>query len=135
MHRYHTTEIKGVSGLLKVMPGTGSLFAVGMLAIIGLPPFGIFISEFALIRAGFIAGHPWLMGIVLALLAVAFVAVINHLNRMLYGAPPEGVARGEGGGWVLTPLIVNVAVLAILGLLIPEPLVALLNQIVGIVSK
>ena len=135
MHRYQTTEIKQVSGLLKVMPVTGGLFAVGMLAIIGLPPFGIFVSEFALIRAGFAAGNPWLMGIVLALLAVAFIALINHLNRMLYGAAPEGVTVGEGSRWALAPLLINVAVLTVLGLFLPAPLLALLNQIVGIVSK
>jgi hydrogenase-4 component F len=135
MHRYRTTEIREVSGLLKVMPVTGGLFAVGMLAIIGLPPFGIFVSEFALIRAGFAAGNPWVMAIVLTLLAVAFIALINHLNRMLYGAAPVGVTVGEGNGWALAPLTINVAVLAVLGLLLPAPLLALLNQIVGIVSR
>ena len=45
LHRYGTAEIGRVSGLLKVMPWTGGLFAVGVLAVIGLPPFGLFISE------------------------------------------------------------------------------------------
>ncbi len=62
LHRYRTTEIDGVSGLLTTMPWTGGLFAAGMLAVIGLPPFGLFISEFALFRAGFAAGRPWLDG-------------------------------------------------------------------------
>jgi len=118
-----------------VMPLTGGLFAVGMLAIIGLPPFGIFVSEFALIRAGFAAGNPWVMAIVLTLLAVAFIALINHLNRMLYGAAPAGVTVGEGNGWTLAPLTINVAVLVVLGLLLPAPLLALLNRVVEIVSK
>lgn len=76
-----------------------------------------------------------MMGIVLALLAVAFIALINHLNRMLYGAAPEGVTVGEGSRWALAPLLINVAVLTVLGLFLPAPLLALLNQIVGIVSK
>ena len=103
LHRYGTTEIGRVSGLLKVMPWTGGLFAAGMLAVIGLPPFGLFISEFALFRAGFAAGRPWLMGLVLALLAVAFVSMIGHLNRMLYGAPTAGVAVGEGSALAAGP--------------------------------
>ena len=49
-------------------PGPGGLFAAGALALVGLPPFGLFISEFALLRAGFAAGGRWLMGLVLALL-------------------------------------------------------------------
>ena len=72
LHRYNSPRSPNVTGLLKAMPLTGGLFAVGILAIIGLPPFGIFVSEFALIRAGFARGQPWLMGAVLALLAVGF---------------------------------------------------------------
>jgi hydrogenase-4 component F len=135
LHRYHTTQIKDVSGLLKTMPGTAGMFTAGILATIGLPPFGLFISEFALIRAGFATGHPWLMGAVLILLAVAFVAFINHLNRMLYGAPPEGVVVGEKTGWSLIPLALNIVVLVTLGLTLPAPLEALLNQVVRIVSQ
>ena len=71
-----------------------------MLAVVGLPPFGLFISEFALLRAGFVAGRPWLMGCVLALLVLAFVSLIRHLNRMLYGTPPRASRwrRGEPPG-------------------------------------
>jgi formate hydrogenlyase subunit 3/multisubunit Na+/H+ antiporter MnhD subunit len=125
---FSITQIKDVSGLLKTMPGVAGLFTAGILAIIGLPPFGLFISEFALIRAGFATGRPWLMGAVLVLLAVAFVAFINYLNRMLYGAPPEGVAVGKKSFWRIAPLTLNLAVLVALGLTLPAPLEALLNQ-------
>ncbi|HTI53203.1 MAG TPA: hydrogenase 4 subunit F [Verrucomicrobiae bacterium] len=135
LHRYGTTEIGRVSGLLKVMPWTGGLFAAGILAVIGLPPFGLFISEFALFRAGFAAGRPWLMGLVLALLAVAFVSVIGHLNRMLYGAPTAGVPVGERDLWPLVPLGACVAALVVLGVVLPAPLQTLLRQIVEIVEQ
>ena len=44
--RYTSTEVDRVSGLLRTMPATGPLFAAGVLALMGLPPFGLFISEF-----------------------------------------------------------------------------------------
>jgi len=135
LHRYRTPEISGVSGLLKAMPWTGGLFAAGMLAVIGLPPFGLFISEFALFRAGFAAGRPWLMGLVLALLTVAFVSVIGHLNRMLYGRSAEGVKVGEGSAWPLVPLGLCVAALVVLGLTLPAPLQALLARIAETVGQ
>jgi hydrogenase-4 component F len=135
LHRYRTTEISQVSGLLRAMPWTGGLFAAGMLAAIGLPPFGLFISEFALFRAGFAAGRPWLMGLVLALLAVAFVSMIGHLNRMLYGIPAAGIAVGEGSPWPLVPLGLCMAALVVLGVTLPAPLDVLLQQIVEIVGR
>jgi len=116
------------------MPWTGGLFATGLLAVIGLPPFGLFISEFALVRAGFAAGRPWLMGLVLALMTVAFVSMIAHLNRMLYGTPAAGVPLGEGNRWPLVPLAACVVALLVLGVTLPAPLETLLRQIVEIVG-
>ena len=135
LQRYRTTEISRVSGLLKVMPWTGGLFAAGVLAVIGLPPFGLFISEFALFRAGFAAGRPWLMGLVLALLTVAFVSMIGHLNRMLYGASTAGVRVGEGSAWPLVPLGACAVALVVLGLTLPSPVEVLLTRIVEIVGR
>jgi hydrogenase-4 component F len=134
-HRYQTPELNRVSGLIKAMPRTGALFAGGMLAIIGLPPFGIFISEFALFRAGFAAGRPWLMGVVLVLLALVFVSMIRHLNRMLYGAPPAHISLGEEKDWRFIFLAMGFAALVVLGLTLPAPVDTLLNQIVSIVVK
>jgi hydrogenase-4 component F len=135
LHRYGTTEIGRVSGLLTTMPWTGGLFAAGMLAVIGLPPFGLFISEFALFRAGFAAGRPWLMGLVLALLMVAFVSMVGHLNRMLYGAPAAGIAVGEGNAWPLVPLGLCLVALVVLGLTLPAPVQTLLDRTVEIAGR
>ncbi len=135
LHRYGTTEIARVSGLLKVMPWTGGLFAAGILAVVGLPPFGLFVSEFALFRAGFSVGRPWLVALILALLAVAFVSMIGHLNRMLYGVPTAGVRTGEDRLWPLIPLGLCATTLVVLGITLPAPLETLLRQIVAIVER
>jgi len=130
LQRYRTTQIGKVAGLLQTMPATGGLFAAGLLALAGLPPFGIFISEFALLRAGFAAGRFWTMGLVLVLLTLAFVGVIAHLNRMLYGVPSSEVPRGEPSRWPLVPLTLCLAALVVLGLAIPPPLERLIAEIV-----
>ncbi len=132
--RYRTTEIARVSGLLQAMPGTGWLFLAGTLALAGLPPFGLFVSELALVRAGFAAGRPWLMGLVLALLSVAFVGLVAHANRMLYGPPPAEVAAGRESRWPLLPLGACVGALVVLGVTLPPPLAALLARVAGIVT-
>ncbi len=132
--RYGTGDLRHVSGLLRTMPVTGWLFAAGMLALVGLPPFGLFLSKLALLRAGFATGHAWLMALVLAFLAVAFISLIGHLNRMLNGAPPAGVAIGEGGRWALVPLALCALVLALLGVVLPAPVETLLDRIVEIVA-
>jgi hydrogenase-4 component F len=132
LDRYRTTELGRVSGLLSTMPVTGGLFAAGMIALLGLPPFGLFLSKFALVRAGFAVDRPWLMAVILALLIVAFVALVAHLNRMLYGTPPAGVTVGETEVLGLVPLVLCAAVLVVLGLTVPGPVGALLTRIVEI---
>jgi hydrogenase-4 component F len=115
LDRYKSADVSRVSGLLSAMPVTGGLFAAGMLALIGLPPFGIFFSKFALIRAGFATGHPWLMAAVLVFLLVAVVAMLAQINRMLYGTPPPGVRVGEVDCWGLVPLGLCAALMVALG--------------------
>jgi hydrogenase-4 component F len=131
LNRYDTTEIARVTGLLKSMPWTGPLFAAGLLTLVGLPPFGLFVSEFLLVRAAVTTGHLLVAGVVLVLLLTSFVSLIGHLNRMLYGAVPDGVSVGESGNWALVALSGCAVVLIVLGLVLPSPVATLLNQSIG----
>ena len=133
--RFVSPLLANTQGVLKALPWTGALFGAGLMALIGLPPGGIFISEFALFRAGFSQGHPWLMGSALVLLAIIFVSFLHHLNSMLYGTPAEGIALGERFTWRIALLFVCVAVLVILGLTLPAPIATLLNQSVEIIAR
>jgi len=138
-HKYRSPLITNTRGLLKTMPWTGGFFAAGLMFLIGLPPGGFFISEFALFRAGFALNHPWLMGAALVLLAVVFVSFIYQINTMLYGDPdPENINTErpvEQFSWRLALLLVNIVVLVTLGLSLPAPLVALINQGVAILAR
>src|SRR6266699_3016735 len=131
--RYGTSRIGSVRGLLRAMPWTGALFAASVLALLGLPPSGVFVSEMMLVRAGFRAGRPWVTAAVLVLLVGIFIAVLSHLNRMLYGEPPEPL-RGRDHPRRLLPLSLNVAVLIALGFGVPGPLMRLLGRAAEIVA-
>ena len=132
LEAYGSPRIASVRGVLRVLPWTGALFLVAALALLGLPPFGLFVSEVMLVRAGFLAGRPWLMGAVLALLVAIFLSFLGHLHRMLFGIPPADVHPGERRPLGLLPLGFNVAVLLALGLVVPEPLLRLLRLAAGV---
>lgn len=134
-HRYGTTDVSGVSGLLRTMPLTGALFMAGMLAVVGLPPFGLFISEMALLRAGFAGRHYVLMAIVLALVVLAFISLVAHTNRMLHGASDPGVERGEENRRALVPLAACLGAVVVLGVVVPAPLARLLAMGAEIIAK
>jgi hydrogenase-4 component F len=127
LRRYKTTEISRVTGLLRAMPWTGVLFAVGVLALVGLPPFGLFVSEFLLVQAAVATRRAWVAVIIVVLLLIACVSLVRHLNRMLYGDPPEGVPVGEGREWPTVVLLLPVAVLVLLGVVLPKSVSSLIE--------
>ena len=131
LHRYDTTEIARVRGLLRVMPWTGALFAIGVLALVGLPPFGLFVSEFLLVRAAIVMGRFWVAGAILALLLIVFTSLVSHLNRMLYGDTPDGIQVGERGDWRVAALVLSVGLLVALGVILPRPISALIHESVS----
>jgi len=131
--KYRTTEIGRVRGLLRASPMTGGAFLAGTLALVGLPPFGPFVSEFIIFRAGF-ESHAWVAGAGIALLVVVFAGMLAGVNHMLYGDPPDGVPRGDALTWSLAPLAVNFAMLLALGLTLPPALVDALKQALSVLG-
>jgi hydrogenase-4 component F len=127
--RYHSSDVERVSGLVRTMPATGGLFGAGVVALMGLPPFGLFVSEFLLFRAGFASGHALAASAALALVGVGFVGLASHLARMLHGPVPDGVPAGERHWWVLAPLAASVLVMVALGLFLPGSVANLIGRI------
>jgi hydrogenase-4 component F len=125
--KYHSAEIGEVRGLLRAAPWTGALFLAGTLALMGLPPFAPFISEFIIFRAG-LESHTWSAAAAVILLVVIFGGMLASVNRMLYGEPPAELPRGDALRPWLAPLAANFALLLVLGLTLPAPFVIALEQ-------
>jgi len=132
--KYRTTEIRSVRGLLKAAPWTGFAFLCGILALIGFPPFGPFISEFMIFRAGF-AAHSTVLAITgISLLAVVFAGMLGSVNSMLYGASSEPLPPGDPIRWPLAPLALNIILLLALGLTLPNGVRVFFSGVLKIVG-
>ncbi|WAL64575.1 proton-conducting transporter membrane subunit [Amycolatopsis cynarae] len=79
-----------VRGLAVRSPLLAGCFGLGVLALIGLPPFSLFASELGIVRAGFAGGLGVFTAVALALVLVIGAALVNHTSRMLFGPAPEG---------------------------------------------
>jgi len=131
--KYHSAEIRDVRGLLRAAPWTGALFLAGMLALIGLPPFAPFLSEFIIFRAG-LETCPWAAAAGVILLLVVFGGMLASVNQMLYGEPPANLPRGDALLVWLAPLATNFTLLLVLGLTLPAPFVAALGQVLKVLG-
>jgi hydrogenase-4 component F len=111
-------------GLLRRLPVSGLLMLVGLFAITGSPPFGMFVSLYTIVHSAFAQGHVRIALLVLFLLAVLFVGIARLLLELLLGrrVEPAGVERKRE----VPLLVVGPAVLAVLvlflGLYIPQAL-------------
>ncbi len=130
---YGTAEIPVVSGLLAAMPLTGRGFLIAMLALVGLPPFGLFVSEVMIFAAGFQGGHVTASILGLALLVVAFAGLLRATHRMLYGPVPT--AARETTHWASAlPLAAALLLLVVTGLAWPPGLAAALDRIASLLA-
>jgi hydrogenase-4 component F len=135
--RYRTREAAGVRGLLAAVPLTGGALLLGSFAVLGSPPFGLFLSEFTIIRAGFASASPVLPLLLLLLLAVAFIAFARTTAGMATGDPPApqvtpypGRAAGVAA---LGPVAAGLTALLVLGLWIPAGLDTVITHSIGVI--
>jgi hydrogenase-4 component F len=115
-----TQKIDDIRGLTESHPKLGWGLIVGVAAITGLPPFGIFMSEFLLVTSTF-ARQPVLAVILVFGLIVAFGALLLRLIGVCFGRPNPSLPTHEAS---FLPLVVHLALVLIAGIALPGPLVA-----------
>ena len=98
VQRFGNRRISAIHGALRVAPLAGWALLLGVLAITGVPPFGIFISETALVGAGFQGEWPAVATVsaVVLLLGVIFAGMLMQALRVSYGAPSGGRVGAHG---------------------------------------
>jgi hydrogenase-4 component F len=113
-----TQLMDDIRGMIAVSPVIGWGLALGTLAILGMPPFGVFASEF-LVLVTAMAQAPWAVPVLLLALAVAFASVFSKVQPMVFGAAalPRLPQRPA-----MIPVFVHLALVLMLGLWIPPAL-------------
>lgn len=134
--KYGSTKIAKVRGVLVSLPVTGMFLIIGFLAITGMPPFGIFITEVFILSAG-ISSHLFVVVAALALLALAFVGFLKHTVDMVFGdsgAEGAAVARGESNYLTALPAVLLLLIFVTLSLYLPPPLKDILNAAAALIN-
>ena len=126
----HATQKAGsqlmdeIRGLIKVSPTVAWGLMLGTLAILGMPPFGVFASEFMIITTA-MREQPWSTPFLLVALAVAFAAVFARVQPMVFG---ETTVRALPHPPALVPVFVHLALALMLGVYVPPYLDAWYRQ-------
>jgi len=121
----HVVQVKGsqrlsdIGGLTASHPVLGWGLVIGVVAIAGLPPFGVFMSEFLIVSSTF-ARQPYLATAVAFGLLIAFGALLMQVSRIAFGE-----TRGRTGPVQASyvPMFAHLAIVLVAGIYLPGPLV------------
>ncbi len=114
-----TQRISDMGGLTETNPVLGWGLVLGVVAIAGLPPLGIFMSEFLLVTSTF-ARAPALAVILVFGILVGFGALFLRLNSIAFGEPRGATATAQAS---YVPMFVHLALVFMAGIYLPAPLV------------
>lgn len=123
-------KIADIGGLTATHPWIGWGLVIGVMAIAGLPPLGIFMSEFLLVSSTF-ARQPLLAVLLVLGLMIAFGALLLRLNGLAFGEPRGSTAPAEV---TFAPMYAHLALVLIAGVWLPAPLVAWFNHVAGLLG-
>lgn len=126
---FKTKQSATIHGMGHVIPWTSGLWIAGFLAITGSPPFGVFISEFTILKAALDQGRGAVAAIYLALLILIFIGMATIVLNMAQG---EGTASreplpNETPAMIVPPALLGCVAL-LLGLYVPPVLSEMLSR-------
>jgi len=110
-----TQNMDDIRGLVRINPTVGWGLMLGTLAILGMPPFGVFASEFLILTTA-ISLQPWAAPILLLSLGIAFASIFGKVQPMVYG---DTVAKRLPHPPALIPVFTHLALVLMLGLYMP----------------
>jgi Formate hydrogenlyase subunit 3/Multisubunit Na+/H+ antiporter, MnhD subunit len=127
MRVFGTKDIGEIRGVWTRFPVTGALWLAGAVAITGAPPFGLFLSELTLMRAGFSTPNAWAVIVLLLLLIVIFIGFLNHFRAMYLEArtvtePLAPAPPIDASAWMTAPMWLALVPVFVLGVWWPQGL-------------
>ena len=123
MRSYGSKEIRSIRDVWTRFPVQGALWLAGAAAITGAPPFGLFLSELVILRAGLAHGYDWAVYAMAVLLIVIFIGFLNHFRAMYFDADAGARDRSKPiSRWCVTPMWLAMAPLLVFGVWWPNGL-------------
>ncbi len=132
----HVAQVKGtqrmaeIGGLTESHPLLGWGLLAGVAAIAGLPPFGVFTSEFLIVSSTFARAPLLALALVFGLL-LAFGALLLRATQVAFG-PPRGPVGPVRASYV--PMFAHLALVLIAGIWLPGPLVAWFRHVAALLG-
>jgi len=126
---YGTNEVAALSGVIKVLPFSGFLFAIGIFALLGFPPFASFLAEMLILSGIVQVGNLMAFTVMCSMLTIIFVATGRSVFPMLWGPSNRSGPPVTESLLTTLPKFGFVGILIMLGAYTPEPVSRLLLSV------
>lgn len=125
--KYSSTKIAKVKGMLMALPITSIFFLVGVFAITGAPPFGIFFTKISILSVG-MRTNALVSIVAILLMAILFIGFLRHASSMAFGEKPHEISTEKENIWLILPPLALIIVALCLSFYFPRFLLNLLNE-------
>ncbi len=125
-----TQKLSEIGGLTETHPILGWGLVLGVAAIAGLPPSGIFMSEFLVVTSTF-AREPLLAIPLVSGLLIGLGALVLRMQQLAFG-PPVGESAPVQASYL--PLFLHLAIVVVAGVFLPDALVAWFRAVAALVG-
>jgi len=133
---YHTLDFRRIGGgVAHTLPVTALVLGLAAVAVSGLPPFGLFVSELFIVIGGFASHQAWASVVVLAALIAVFCGMLIKMAQLLFGPARAEHPRAREpmpAGHVLA-ICLPLVVLLVFSLWVPDALRQLMEQASNII--
>jgi hydrogenase-4 component F len=136
VHRVFNSKLmEACGGYFKISP-TGSItMLAGLLAIVAMPPSGLFMTEFMLFKSLMISGEWWIVFIVMFLLIFFVYAMVRNFFSLIFIDNPEVKVTQKVNPWESVPPLLLIGSVLIFGVVSPDFLIHLINQAIQVLPK
>ncbi|MHB1928447.1 MAG: proton-conducting transporter transmembrane domain-containing protein, partial [Acidimicrobiales bacterium] len=146
VRKFGSKDLHAVRGGATLLPFSGPLLVLAVLALSAMPPFGIFRSEFMIVSGGLATPGDAAPAVLVVLVTVAAMGLTWYVGQTMLSPPPSAVpldagavaveaptrpsrpARGETSWWIVAAMVIGLAGLVLLGVHPPAPLSVLLRR-------
>jgi hydrogenase-4 component F len=132
----HSLEFRAIGpGVVKVLPVTVLLMGLAALAAVGLPPFGMFLSELIILSGGIASHQTTVSVLILVALLASFCGILQQLARILLGERKPGDRPNDARPMDGVPaMLLLMGGLLLFSVWLPPPLLELLHQAAAIIG-
>lgn len=133
MIKFGSSKIINVKGAISVLPVTSVMLLIGFLGITGVPPFGMFITEFNILSAGI--GNFWYV-VFFALISfvLIFIGFLNRIVGAVYGKTSDNIVKGESNMYTIFPIAALIVLLIVGSFYLPKSLWSLIHSAAAVIN-